>query len=102
MSSRANREFHELVATTPLECTETNPSYFFADERDEEEEFGRSERAIALSICKRCPIINACFQYAVENNISEGVWGGAVPQQREEYRRKVSTGPNPLLFVGAK
>lgn len=73
----------------PPECTEMNPDYWFADEHDEEEKFGRSERAIALSVCKRCPLKNDCFKYAIDNEIMEGVWGASVPQQRSAYLEKV-------------
>jgi len=66
-----------------------NPDYWFADEHDEEETFGRSERAIAVTVCNRCPFKLECFTYAVENEILDGVWGGAVPQQRIAYREKV-------------
>jgi len=66
-----------------------NPDYFFADPDDEEEKFGRSERAIAVAACNRCDLKLDCFQYAIQNNITEGVWGGAVPQQRQAYANKV-------------
>lgn len=82
-------EFQELIQSTPVECAEMNPDYWFADPLDEEESFGRSERAIAVGVCKRCPIRWECFKYAVDNNIEEGVWGGALPQQRAAYASKV-------------
>jgi hypothetical protein len=73
-----------------------NPDYFFADENDEDEKFGRSERAIAVSACNRCPLKLACFQYAIENEILDGVWGGSVPQQRIAYLAKVRLTVRPL------
>lgn len=81
--------FQEKMFETPPECTEMNPDYFFADPDDEEEKFGRSERAIAVSACNRCPLKLDCFQYAVANEIMEGVWGGSIPQQRQAYIVKV-------------
>jgi hypothetical protein len=81
--------FHEKLFENPPECTEMNPDYFFADENDEEEQFGRSERAIAVAACKRCDLRIDCFQYAVSNEILDGVWGGSVPQQRIAYLAKV-------------
>lgn len=66
-----------------------NPDYFFADEHDEDEKFGRSEQAIAVSACKRCPLVNDCFKYAIDNEIVEGIWGGSFPQQRISYINKV-------------
>lgn len=84
-----NKQFQRLVVETNPECTEVNPSYFFADENDPEEPFGRSEQVIAVSVCKRCPIRNECFANAINNNEQYGVWGASVPQQRQAYWKKV-------------
>ena len=84
-----NREFQQLVLDTVPECTTVNSDFFFADERDEDEKYGRSERAIALAVCKRCPIKNECFANAINNNEAYGVWGSSVPEQRHAYQRKV-------------
>lgn len=75
--------FHELLSAqaTPPECTELPATYFFADELDDDEPFGRSERAIAVSACKRCPIKRECAEYAITTNQRFGVWGGLVPAQ---------------------
>lgn len=86
---RTNRQFQQLVLDTVPECTSVNAAFFFADPDDPEEEFGRSERAIAISACKRCPIKNECFRYAIDNDIQHGVFGASIPAQREAYRRKV-------------
>lgn len=77
-----------MVDTKP-ECTEMNPGYFFADELDEDEPYGRSEQVIAVSACKRCPIKNECFANAINNNETHGVWGGSAPNQRQAYWKKV-------------
>lgn len=82
--------FPELVAVTVPECTEANPDYWFADEHDEDEKFGKSEQVIAMTICKRCPIKNQCLQYALEKNISHGIWGGLVPAQRNAYINQIN------------
>ena len=90
--------FQEKLFENPPECTEMNPDYWFADEHDEEEKFGRSERAIAVTVCKRCPFKLDCFGYAIENNILDGVWGGAVPQQRISYHEKMRRVGTPQWF----
>ena len=84
-----NREFHRLVVDTKPECTEMDPRFFFADPNDEEEPFGRSERAIAVSACNRCPIKLECFANAINQGETFGVWGASVPGQRQAYWRKV-------------
>lgn len=77
------KTFHERLAeqSTPPECTELPPEYYFADELDEDEPYGRSERAIAVTACRRCPIRRECAEYAITTNQRFGVWGGLVPAQ---------------------
>lgn len=84
-----NRQFQQLVLDTVPECTEMDPDYWYADASDPEEKYGRSERAIAVGVCSRCPIMNECFANAINNDESFGVWGKSVPEQRNAYRRKV-------------
>jgi len=86
--------FLELLVTQdpPVECSEMNPDYWFADPNDEEEKFGRSEAAIAQGVCNRCPIRHRCFKYALDNDIAEGIWGGFLPAQREAYKRRMRDG----------
>ena len=78
-----------MVLDEVPECTEMDPSYFFADPNDDEEPHGNSERVIAISACNRCPLKTACFQYAIVNDVESGVWGGSVPAQRSAYREKM-------------
>lgn len=82
--------FQEKLFENPPECTEANPDYWFADPNDDDEKFGRSEQAIARTICLRCPLMSDCFKYAIDNEIVEGIWGASLPQQRIAYRNKVS------------
>lgn len=84
------KTFHELVAEQKpaVECQEMNPAYFFADPLDEEEPFGRSERAIAVSACQRCPIRRECLEYAMDTKQLYGVYGGYIPAQRETIRMR--------------
>lgn len=36
----------------------------------------------AKEICATCPVIAACFQYAVANGMDFGVWGSKTPSER--------------------
>lgn len=83
-----NREFQQLVLDTTPECSTMNAAYWFADP-DDPEELGRSEQAIAIGVCGRCPIKNECFANAINNEEAFGIWGKSVPQQRHAYWRKV-------------
>jgi len=42
----------------------------------------------AREICGACPVKISCMQYAVVNNLKDGVWGGTTPTERRVLRRK--------------
>jgi WhiB family transcriptional regulator, redox-sensing transcriptional regulator len=45
------------------------------------------DRAVpARAICARCKVRDACLQYAIDNNITDGVWGGLSPSERRQLR----------------
>lgn len=41
----------------------------------------------ALRVCASCPVLDACFEYAVDTAERFGVWGGMTERQRDRYRR---------------
>lgn len=45
----------------------------------------------ALEICRACPVINECLDYALEHRELEGVWGGTTPRQRRRILEKWRT-----------
>jgi hypothetical protein len=42
----------------------------------------------AIRICNRCPVINQCRDYAINNDQTDGIWGGMTPDQRFKHSRK--------------
>ena len=36
----------------------------------------------AQRICRTCPVQGTCLEYALENRIDHGVWGGASERER--------------------
>ncbi len=77
-----NESLHDLFDTELLptkwmshgNCADSHPSVFFP--RD-----GLGVIA-AQQICKGCPVADACLEYALQNHISHGVWGGTSERQR--------------------
>ena len=61
-------------------CRDEDPELFFAIG-----DAVYSERALAA--CRRCPVTQACGQYATGRGISDGLWGGLTPAQRAKRRR---------------
>lgn len=48
----------------------------------------------ARKICKGCPVGEQCLEYALENRIDHGVWGGCSERERRRIlkRRREDTG----------
>jgi WhiB family redox-sensing transcriptional regulator len=44
----------------------------------------------AKSICGRCPVKKACFDYALENEIRHGMWGGLTEDERRPWHAKIN------------
>lgn len=42
----------------------------------------------ALTVCARCPVREACLDYAVRTSQPDGVWGGATPAERHRLRAR--------------
>ena len=38
--------------------------------------------------CALCPIQSECLEYAIENKIKFGIWGGMTPRQRTEESKR--------------
>jgi WhiB family redox-sensing transcriptional regulator len=55
-------------------CRELAPEVFFPSDGVGVE--------IARRICSDCPMRARCLEYALENNIQHGVWGGASERER--------------------
>jgi len=49
---------------------------------------------LAKRVCSDCPVSEVCLEYALENRIDHGVWGGTSERQR---RRILKARRLPLL-----
>ena len=45
--------------------------------------------APALKVCAGCPVKQACLDYAIETNQTDGVWGGMTGPDRRRLRRRI-------------
>ena len=65
-------------------CRHADPDLFFPE--------GTNGPALAQldeakRICLSCPVRRQCLTWAVDHDISSGIWGGATPDERWAIRR---------------
>lgn len=39
-------------------------------------------------LCGKCPVQPACLKYALDANLTDGLWGGKTPNERIRIRRQ--------------
>ena len=61
-------------------CQEVAPDLFFPSD-------GMGV-LVAQKICAECPVSAACLEYALENHIDHGVWGGCSERERRRILRR--------------
>lgn len=66
-------------------CREVAPNVFFPSD-------GLGVQ-VAQRICADCPVAGLCLEYALENRIDHGIWGGCSERERRRIlrRRRVGT-----------
>lgn len=53
------------------------------------DDYHDAEAAIAVAICRVCPVNAECLDYALTTGQPEGVWGGTTPSERRRIARGV-------------
>ncbi len=84
MSHRQSKLYAELMLSIrnneePTPCYERYWLYF----PEGDERLIRSATKEAKEVCKTCPVIQKCLDYAISANEPEGVWGGLTVRERE-------------------
>uniref|UniRef100_A0AAU2ACJ9 Transcriptional regulator WhiB n=1 Tax=Streptomyces sp. NBC_00093 TaxID=2975649 RepID=A0AAU2ACJ9_9ACTN len=64
--------------------TEEIDELFFHAARD------RAAIDAAKAICGNCPVRKACFDYALDNEIRQGMWGGLTEDERRPWHGRVN------------
>lgn len=60
-------------------CAQADPERWFPE---------RGESTLwPKRICAQCPVAADCLQYALDNGISHGVWGGLSERERRRIKR---------------
>lgn len=82
----SNYDWHDYA-----KCKDVDKEVFFlpygsrASDKNERE-------AKALAVCKECPVIEQCLQFALDTEEYYGVWGGTTPEQRIAIIRRRRNG----------
>ncbi|MEU3991881.1 WhiB family transcriptional regulator [Streptomyces platensis] len=68
-------------------CREADPELFFP--------VGNTGPALlqieeAKAVCRRCPVMGQCLQWALESRQDTGVWGGMSEEERRAMRRRAA------------
>lgn len=71
-------------------CRE-HPEVNFFPERGE-------STAPAKAICSTCLVADECHQYAIDNGIKDGIWGGGSGRERRTERREASA----IVRIGSR
>ncbi|MFG2220466.1 WhiB family transcriptional regulator [Streptomyces sp. NPDC048685] len=68
-------------------CREEDPELFFP--------IGNTGPALlqaeeAKAVCRRCPVMEHCRQWALDTNQPDGVWGGLAENERRNLKRRIA------------
>ncbi|MFF3505386.1 WhiB family transcriptional regulator [Streptomyces sp. NPDC003247] len=68
-------------------CREEDPELFFP--------IGNTGLALlqieeAKAVCRRCPVMEQCLQWALESEQGDGVWGGLSEDERRAMKRRAA------------
>ena len=55
---------------------------------------------VAMRICGDCPVKDQCLEYALENRIEHGVWGGCSERERRRILKRRRQGAAPMAAAG--
>lgn len=64
-------------------CRSEDPELFFPVGQGPD---ATAQTRQAKDVCRRCPVTNACLQWALETRQDSGVWGGTSEQERKGMR----------------
>ena len=72
-------------------CATSDPEAWFPNTESD----NHGEYMFAKSLCKTCPLVAPCAEYAIVNVIPHGLWGGLTPTDRQRIRRERGMTPIP-------
>ena len=81
-----SKSFMEPVVGKQAACASVEPELFFPSYAIGGP--GEQVEALAKAVCRRCPIINECLEFAFHTGDKWAIMGGMTPAERESIRRR--------------
>jgi WhiB family redox-sensing transcriptional regulator len=79
--------------TTGFEpCATTDPELFFPERSNQY----LKQTAIAKSLCRTCPVMFECAEYAIGTDVS-GIWGATDEKERRLIQKQRQIQPFPFI-----
>jgi len=69
-------------------CRGEDSLYFFAPSYFEKPWEKNAREAVAKAICRRCPVLDECRDYALDVREGHGIWGGLNEMERRALLRE--------------
>ena len=69
-------------------CRGEDSVYFFAPSYFEKPWEKNAREAVAKAICRRCPVLDECRDYALDVREGHGIWGGLNEMERRALLRE--------------
>jgi WhiB family redox-sensing transcriptional regulator len=78
-----SKSFMEPVVGKKAACQDVEPEIFFPNYS----EGGEFQEALAKKVCRSCPIINECLEFALHTGDKWAILGGMTPAERTSIKR---------------
>ena len=74
-------------------CRGPHAVVFFPPSRPERKDERLQRERIAKEICRTCPVVKSCLDYAVRIREANGIWGGLNEAERKQIVDRGLAGP---------
>lgn len=89
-------EHHFPIFANHTICSEVDPEIWFPEEGGNYK-YKTPEAMFAKKLCKSCPALQECREYALRYSGLYGIWGALDPSQRRDIQKQLNITPIPVL-----
>lgn len=87
-----SKSFMEPVVGKQAACATVEPELFFPNYN----EGGRLDEEEAKAVCRRCPLMYGCLEFALHTGDQWAILGGMTPAERNSLKRRNKA---PVTFI---